>query len=49
MRRGSRLTVTINGAPVFQDADVSGLTERQAVQLRHDGQAVEFASIFVKE
>jgi hypothetical protein len=48
-RRGSRFTLTINGAPVFQDVELPGMTGRQAVQLRHDGQAVEFANIFVKE
>lgn len=48
-RRGNRLTLTINGAPVFQNVEVPNLSGAQPFQLRHDGQAVEFANIFVKE
>ena len=47
-RRDNRVSLTINGAPVFQDVDLP-VKGAQPVQLRHADQAIEFANIFVKE
>ena len=48
-KRGGRLTLAIDGAPVFQDVAVPAATGRGRIGLRHDGAPIEFASIFVKE
>jgi Domain of Unknown Function (DUF1080) len=48
-RRGGRLTLTLDGRPVFQDVPAGGAAGRGPLALRHDGRPIEFASIFVKE
>jgi hypothetical protein len=48
-RRGNRLALAIDGVRVFEDVEASGGAARAPIQLRHDGRAIEFANVFVKE
>lgn len=47
-RQRGRLTLTIDGAPVFQDVEVPD-SGPQRILLRHDGRPAEFANVFVRE
>lgn len=47
--KGDRLTVTLNGKKVIDDALLPGVPERGAIGLQHHGAAIDFANIWVKE
>ena len=49
-RRNGRLTLAINGAPVFENVEISGgSADPQPIVLRNGGRAIEFANVFVRE
>jgi hypothetical protein len=47
--RGDRLTVNLNGQTVIENAQLPGVPTRGRIGLRHQGAAIEFANIFVRE
>jgi hypothetical protein len=47
-RQKGRVSLSINGQPVFQDIAAPGATSRGRLLLRHQQQPIDFASIFVK-
>jgi hypothetical protein len=47
-RQKGRVSLTINGQPVFQDLAAPGATSRGRLVLRHQERPIDFASIFVK-
>ena len=48
-KRRGRLTLAIDGKTVLQDVAVRGLDRPGRVALRHDGRAVEFANVYLKQ
>ena len=48
-KRRGRLTLAIDGKTVLQDVAVPGLDRAGRVALRHDGRAVEFANVYLKQ
>ena len=48
-RRGSTLSLTIDGARVFEDVTISQAPARGRIGLRHDGSPIELANVFVRE
>ena len=48
-KRRGRLTLVIDGKTVFQEVAVPGLDRPGRIALRHDGRAVEFANVYLKQ
>jgi hypothetical protein len=48
-KRRGRLTVVIDGKTVLQEVAVPGLDRPGRIALRHDGRAVEFANLYLKQ
>jgi len=48
-KRGGRLTLVIDGQSVLQEMAVPELERPGRIALRHDGRAVEFANVFLKQ
>jgi hypothetical protein len=47
-RRDGRLSLSINGQPVFTDVAAPGASSRGRLLLKHQDRPIDFASIFVK-
>ena len=47
--KGDRLSVTLNGQQVIQQARLPGIPESGPIALQHHGDPIEFASIYIKE
>ncbi len=47
--KGDRLTVTLNGKTVIENAQLPGVAERGPIALQHHGDPIQFANIFVRE
>jgi len=47
--KGDRLTVTLNGRTVVENAQLPGVAERGPIALQHHGDPIEFANIYVRE
>jgi hypothetical protein len=47
-RRGGRVSLTINGQPVFENVAAPGASSRGRLVLRHQERPIDYASIFVK-
>jgi hypothetical protein len=47
--RGDKLTVSLNGRVVIENAQLPGIPAKGPIGLQHHGQAIEFANIWVKE
>ncbi|WLD11974.1 3-keto-disaccharide hydrolase [Planctellipticum variicoloris] len=47
--RGDRLTVRLNGELVIENAQLPGVQPRGPLALQHHGDAIEFASILIRE
>ena len=47
-RRGGRISLAINGQPVFTDVAAQGASSRGRLLLKHQDRPIDFASIFVK-
>jgi hypothetical protein len=47
--KGDRLTVTLNGQIVIQNAQLPDVPAKGPIGLQHHGQAIEFANLWVKE
>jgi hypothetical protein len=48
-KRRGRLTLVIDGKTVLQEVAVPGLDRPGRIALRHDGRAVEFANVYLKQ
>ena len=46
---GDRLTVSINGRVVIENAQLLGVPARGPIGLQHHGAAIDFANLWVKE
>jgi hypothetical protein len=46
---GDRLTVTLNGQTVIENAQLPGVPERGPIALQHHGDPVQFANLFIRE
>jgi hypothetical protein len=46
---GERLTVVLNGTQVITNAALTGIAARWPIGLKHHGQAIYFANIWIKE
>ncbi len=47
--QGDRLTVTLNGKTVIEEAQLPGVPEKGKIALQHHGAAIDFANIWIKE
>ena len=47
--QGDRLTVTLNGQTVIENAQLPGIPAKGKIALQHHGAAIDFANIWVKE
>lgn len=47
--KGDRLTVRLNGEVVIENARLPGVRERGPLALQHHGDAIEFASLLIRE
>jgi hypothetical protein len=47
--KGDRVTVSLNGKTVIENAQLPGIPAKGPIGLQHHGQAIEFANIWVKE
>ncbi len=47
--KGDRLTVTLNGKTVIENAQLPGVAERGPIALQHHGDPIQFANIFVRD
>jgi hypothetical protein len=47
--KGDRLTVTLNGSVVIDQAQLPGIPASGPVGLQHHGGAIDFANIWIKE
>jgi hypothetical protein len=47
--KGDRLTVTLNGKVVIENAELPGVPAKGPIGLQHHGGAIDFANIWVKE
>jgi hypothetical protein len=47
--KGDRLTVTLNGKTVIENAQLPGIPESGPIGLQHHGSAIQFANIWIKE
>ncbi|MBY0524559.1 MAG: DUF1080 domain-containing protein [Gemmataceae bacterium] len=47
--KGDRLTVDLNGKRVIDNARLPGVAKRGALGFRHQGSAVEFANVYVRD
>ena len=47
--QGDRLTVTMNGQTVIENAQLPGIPAKGKIALQHHGAAIDFANIWVKE
>jgi hypothetical protein len=46
--KGQRVSVTMNGVAVIEDATLDGMPAEGPIGLQHHGQAIDFANIWVK-
>ena len=44
-----RLSVSLNGRLVIENAQLPGVPERGAIGLQHHGSAIDFANLWIKE
>lgn len=47
--KDDRLTVTLNGQTVIENAQLPGIPEKGPIGLQHHGAAIDFANIWIKE
>jgi hypothetical protein len=47
--KGDRLTVTLNGKRVIENAQLPGVPEKGPIALQHHGDPVEFANLYIRE
>jgi Domain of Unknown Function (DUF1080) len=47
--KGDRLTVSLNGRTVIEEAQLPGVPARGAIGLQHHGSAIDFANLWIKE
>ena len=47
--KGDRLSVSINGRVVLDNAQLPGVPARGAIGLQHHGSAIDFANLWIKE
>ena len=47
--KADRLTVTLNGQTVIENAQLPGIPEKGPIGLQHHGAAIDFANIWIKE
>jgi Domain of Unknown Function (DUF1080) len=47
--KGDRLTVSLNGRLVIENAQLPGVPARGAIGLQHHGSAIDFANLWIKE
>ncbi|WP_264501185.1 3-keto-disaccharide hydrolase [Luteolibacter flavescens] len=47
--RGDKLTVSINGQTVIEDAQLPGVAAKGKIALQHHGSQIDFANIWIKE
>jgi hypothetical protein len=47
--KGDRLTVSLNGRTVIEEAQLPGIPARGAFGIQHHGSAIDFANVWVKE
>jgi hypothetical protein len=47
--KGEKLTVSLNGRVVIENAELPGIAAKGPIGLQHHGQAIEFANLWIKE
>lgn len=47
--KGDRLTVTLNGKTVIENAQLPGISANGPIGLQHHGAAIDFANVWIKE
>jgi hypothetical protein len=47
--KGDRVSVTLNGKRIVENARLPGVASRGPIGLQHHNEAVEFGNIFVRE
>jgi hypothetical protein len=47
--KGDRLSVSLNGRVVIENAQLPGVSAKGAIGLQHHGAAIDFANLWIKD